>query len=82
MRAVVWCAIVSVAVVLVGGGRATAGQEWPRLGREPTCEEQCRLDADRDEAACDARALQEGDRALCREAVHARRDVCLRVCED
>lgn len=81
MRAVVWCAIVSVAV-LAGAGRANGDGAWPKLGREPTCEEQCRLDGERDDAACDARAMQEGERVLCHDAVRARVDVCLRICED
>jgi len=77
MRAVVRCAIVSV-VVLVSGGRATAGGDWPRLGHAPTCEEQCRIDQERDEAACDNGPLQQADRALCHDAARARLDVCLR----
>jgi len=81
MRAVVRCAIVSV--VLVCAGRASGGgHEWPRLGREPTCEEQCRSDGERADAACDAGPIQEGDRALCHESARARLDVCLRICED
>jgi hypothetical protein len=79
MRAAVWCAIVSV-VMLVGGGRA-GGVPAPRFG-EPSCEEKCRLDSERDAATCDARPLQEGDRALCHEATRARLDVCLRICDD
>ncbi|MGZ3438483.1 MAG: hypothetical protein ACXVDD_03160 [Polyangia bacterium] len=79
MRAVVGCAIVSV-LLLVGGGNAD-GLPVPRFS-EPTCEERCRLEGERDAAACDTRSLQEGDRALCHEAVNARRDVCLRICED
>jgi hypothetical protein len=82
MRAVFWCAVVSV-VLLVDGGRATASDGgWPRLGREPTCEEQCRLDSERDDAACDAQLNAVGDRALCHESARARRDVCLRLCDD
>jgi hypothetical protein len=80
MRAVVWCAIVSVGLVI--GGRAAGEPEWPRLGRETTCEEQCRLDAGRDDAGCDASPRAESDRALCHDAVRARLDVCLRICED
>jgi hypothetical protein len=76
MRAVVGCAIVSV-VLLVGGGRA-GGVPVPKFG-EPTCEEKCRLDGERDAAACDA---YEGERALCHEAASARLDVCLRICDD
>ncbi len=81
MRAVVWCAIVSVGL-LVGDARASGDNPWPKLGHEPSCEEQCRLEGERDDAACDARPLREGDRALCHEAVRARLDVCLRICED
>ena len=80
MRAVVGCAIVSV-LVLVGGGRADGRLPVPRFG-EPTCEEKCRLEGERDDASCDTHPLHEGDRALCHEAVHARLDVCLRICED
>jgi len=79
MRAVVGCAIVSV-VLLVGGGRA-GGVPAPKFG-EPTCEEKCRLDGERDAATCDARPLQEGDRALCHDTARARLDVCLRICDD
>ena len=79
MRAVVWCAIVSVGL-LVGGGRA-GGMPVPKFG-EPTCEEKCRLDSERDAATCDARVSYQGDRALCHEAARARLDVCLRICDD
>jgi hypothetical protein len=79
MRAVVGCAIVSV-VLLVGGGRAV-GVPAPKFA-EPSCEEKCRLDGERDAAACDARPLQEGDRALCHDTARARLDVCLRICDD
>jgi hypothetical protein len=79
MRAVVGCAIVSV--LLLAGGRRADGLPVPRFG-EPSCEEKCRLDGERDEASCDARPLQEGDRALCHDAARARLDVCLRICED
>jgi hypothetical protein len=53
----------------------------PKFG-EPSCEEKCRLDNERDAAACDARPLQEGDRALCHDTARARLDVCLRICDD
>jgi hypothetical protein len=79
MRAVVGCAIVSV-LLLVSAGHAD-GLPVPRFG-EPTCEEKCRLEGERDHATCDARPLHEGDRALCHESAHARLDVCLRICED
>jgi hypothetical protein len=79
MRAVVWCAIVSVLLV-VGGGRAES-LPVPRFG-EPTCEEKCRLDSERDDASCDVRPLQVGDRALCHDAARARLAVCLRICDD
>lgn len=79
MRAVVWCAIVSVGL-LVGGGRA-GGVPVPKLG-EPSCEERCRIDNARDTATCDGETLREGDRALCHEAARARLDVCLRICDD
>jgi hypothetical protein len=84
MRAVVGCAIVSVwlAVSLFGAGRAEGRLPVPKFG-EPTCEEQCRLERARDDIACDAGPLiGVGDRALCHEAVRARHDVCLRICED
>ena len=81
MRAAVWCAGVAV-VLLVGGGRAgSVPVPVPKFG-EPTCEEKCRLDSERDAAECDARSMQEGNRALCHEAARARRDVCLRICDD
>lgn len=79
MRAAVWCAIVSM-LLLVDGGRAS-GIPTPKFG-EPSCEERCRLDSERDAATCDTRALQEGERALCKEAARARLDVCLRICDD
>jgi hypothetical protein len=79
MRAAVRCAMV-VAALLVGGGRAV-GVPVPKFG-EPSCEEKCRIDGERDSATCDDRAQTDGDRVLCRETVRARRDVCLRVCDD
>jgi hypothetical protein len=79
MRAVVECAILSV--LLAVAGRAEGRLPIPRFG-EPSCEEQCRLERARDEAACDEREQRDGDRWLCHEAVRARHDVCLRVCED
>jgi hypothetical protein len=80
MRAVVGCAIVSL-LLLVGGGRAEGRLPVPKFG-EPSCEERCRLEGERDAATCDARALHEGDRALCHESVQARLAVCLRICDD
>jgi hypothetical protein len=53
----------------------------PTFG-EPSCEEQCRMDGQRDDAACDAEPLDEGARAQCHQAARARLDVCLRVCDD
>ncbi len=79
MRAVARGAILSV-VLLAGIGRAD-GVPLPRFG-EPSCEESCRLENERDAAACDARALQQEDRALCHESARARLDVCLRICDD
>jgi hypothetical protein len=79
MRAVVGCAIVA-GFLLAAGGRAV-GVPLPKFG-EPSCEEQCRLDSERDAADCDARAVQDGDRALCHETARARLDVCLRICDD
>ncbi len=79
MRAVVGCAIVSL--LLLMAGRVEGRLPVPRFG-EPSCEEQCRLEKQRDEAACDDRARSDGNRALCLEAVRARLDICLRICED
>lgn len=79
MRAVVGCAIVSV--LLAVAGRADGRLPLPKFG-EPTCEEQCRIERARDDAACDDRELRESDRAVCHDAVRARHDVCLRICED
>ena len=79
MRAVVGCAIVA-GWLLAAGGRAQ-GVPTPKFG-EPSCEEKCRLDSERDAAGCDAQPLQEGDRAQCRNAARARLDVCLRICDD
>ncbi|HEY1584757.1 MAG TPA: hypothetical protein VGH63_03660 [Polyangia bacterium] len=78
MRAVVGCAV--VLAVLVGGGRA-GGVPVPKFG-EPTCEEKCRLDSDRDAATCDERSQADGAHSLCLESARARRDVCLRICDD
>ena len=79
MRAVVGCAIVS-GWLLVAGGRAD-GVPVPKFG-EPSCEETCRLDSERDDAACDAGRLDDGDRAQCHQSTRARLDVCLRICDD
>ncbi len=79
MRAVVGCAILSV--VLAVSGRAEGRLPVPRFG-EPSCEEQCRMEKARDDASCDDVTPSEGDRALCHQAVEARLDVCLRICED
>ena len=79
MRAVVGCAIVA-GWLLVAGGQAQ-GVPTPKFG-EPSCEEKCRLDSERDAAGCDVQPLQEGDRAQCRNAPRARLDVCLRICDD
>jgi hypothetical protein len=81
MRAVVGCAIVSV-MVLVAGGRANGKLPRPAIGQEPTCEEQCRAERERDDAGCDAGSLPESNRSFCHDAVRARLDVCLRICED
>ena len=79
MRAVVGCAF--GVLLLVVAGRAQGRLPLPRFG-EPSCEEQCRLERTRDDAGCDAGVRSEGDRALCHEAVSARLDVCLRICDD
>ena len=79
MRAVVGCAIVS-GWLLVAGGRAV-GVPAPRFD-EPSCEETCRLDSQRDDAGCEAQSLDEGARAQCHEATRARLEVCLRICDD
>jgi hypothetical protein len=82
MRAVVGCAIVSVLLVIgVGSGRAEGQLPVPKFG-DSTCEEQCRLDAQRNDSACDTDPLRESDRELCHQSVRARLDVCLRVCAD
>ena len=78
MRAAVRCAI--VVGVLVAGGRA-GSVPVPSLG-EPSCEEKCRLDSERDAASCEESARDEGARSLCLESARARRDVCLRICDD
>jgi hypothetical protein len=79
MRAVVGCAIVSVLLAIAG--RADGRLPLPKFG-EPSCEEQCRQERVRGDAACDDNPLRESDRALCHESVRARHDVCLRICED
>ena len=81
MRAAVWCAVVVAAALLVDGRRAES-VPLPKFGEPSSCEETCRVESERDAAACDARSMQEGDRALCHEAARARRDVCLRICDD
>ncbi|MDB4966317.1 MAG: hypothetical protein JWN44_2006 [Myxococcales bacterium] len=81
MRAVVGCAIVSVWLAIIAG-RAEGRLPVPKFG-EASCEEQCRTERSRDDSSCDTGPLfSVGDRALCHEAVRARHDVCLRICED
>lgn len=77
MRAVVGCALLSL---WLGAGARADGLPGPR--HEASCEEQCQLEQARDDAACDEGVLMEGDRALCHQAVQARLEVCLKVCED
>ena len=79
MRAAVRCAVVA-AVVLVGAGRA-GSVPLPKFG-EPSCEEKCRLDSERDAASCEERPQGDGARSLCLESARARLDVCLRICDD
>jgi hypothetical protein len=79
MRAVVGCAIVA-GWLLFSAGRAD-GVPVPKLG-EPSCEDKCRLDSERDAERCDAERLQEGARDQCRQVARARLDVCLRICDD
>jgi hypothetical protein len=79
MRGVQVSAFVFALVGLSGLGR---GGPPPSLPRDPTCEEQCQAMRNRDDAACDADTPREGVRDLCHEAVRARHDVCLRICED
>jgi hypothetical protein len=82
MRAVVGCAILSVLLVVgIGNGRAEGQLPVPRFG-DASCEEQCRLDAQRNAAACEDDPLREADRAVCHQAARARLDVCLRICAD
>jgi hypothetical protein len=83
MRAVAGCAILGVLFAAAAVGRADDGYPpAPRFGESQTCEEQCRSERARNDAACDTGMLAESDRALCHEAVRARLDVCLRICED
>jgi hypothetical protein len=81
MRALVVAAFV---VSVLGMSRTGRGDPTlpPRLPRDLSCEEQCQVERNRDDAACDDRALQEADRGFCHQAVRARLDVCLRICED
>jgi len=79
MRAVVGCAIGLLLLVLSGRAETLP---LPRFGEPASCEEQCRFDRTRDDAACETGMLAETDRRLCHEAVRARLDVCLRICED
>jgi hypothetical protein len=81
MRAVFGCAVVSV-MMLVAVGRVDGKIPSPDFGQEPTCEEQCRVVCERDNASCDTGALAERDRSFCRDAVRARLEVCLIICED
>lgn len=79
MRAVFGCV---VALVVAAAGSAH-GQNGPRkLASEATCEEQCRLDRQRDDATCEDRPLLESTREQCHESVEARLSVCLRICDD
>jgi hypothetical protein len=80
MRAVVGCAVVSL-LLLVAAERAEGRLPVPRFG-EPSCEEQCRLERARDDASCESGPTREAVREQCHEAVEARLDVCLRICDD
>jgi hypothetical protein len=79
MRAVLGCAVVMLLAFV-----ATPAQgrlKTHKLG-EPSCEEQCREDGDRDDATCDDAPMHAQSRVLCHDTVKARLDVCLRICED
>jgi len=80
MRAVVGCAVVSL-LLLVSAQSAEGRLPVPKFG-EPTCEEQCRLEQARDAAACEDGPARQAVREQCHEAVDARLDVCLRICDD
>jgi hypothetical protein len=83
MRAVVLGAF---ALALVGSSGLGRGSPQPPLApalpHDQTCEEQCQSERARDDAACEDRALGDGQRGFCHQAVRARLDVCLRICDD
>jgi hypothetical protein len=53
----------------------------PKFG-EDSCEEQCKKESVRDDAACDEAVMDDAARGLCHQSVRARHDVCLRICEE
>jgi hypothetical protein len=82
MRAVFGCVVALVMVVLVGSSAHGQKSSPRRLDAEASCEEQCRLDRQRDDATCEDRPLLESTREQCHESVDARLSVCLRICDD
>jgi hypothetical protein len=82
MRAVVFGAFVLALVGSRGVGGGGPPPLAPPLSRDQTCEEQCQSERVRDDAACDDHAIGDGQRGFCHQAVRARLDVCLRICDD
>ena len=82
MRAVFGCVASLVLVVVVAGSAHGQNKSPRRLASEASCEEQCRLDRQRDDATCEDRPLLESTREQCHESVDARLSVCLRICDD
>ncbi len=80
MRAVFGCVVGLWMVAATGSAHGQTGSR--RLAAEATCEEQCRLDRQRDDATCEDRPLLESTREQCHESVEARLSVCLRICDD
>jgi hypothetical protein len=80
MRSVVGGAALSALLVL---GVIPVRGEAPSLPRHDVpCEEQCRQELARDDAACDEARHDDAERGFCHQSVSARLDVCLRLCDD
>jgi hypothetical protein len=80
MRAVVGCAIVSVLCLCAAPLARGNSPSLPK--RDFSCEEECREERARSDAACEELVLDEGARGFCHQTVRARHDVCMRLCED
>jgi hypothetical protein len=77
MRAVFFGALLAA----LAGSPAASGA-LPRIGDEPSCEDECKAQTARDDAVCDVGSLDDAERSFCHLLVRARYDVCLRICAD